>query len=80
MESLAAYIKARELAFTKTNISSGWSGAGLIPFQPRKLIRRVQPITPSPPSTPLPQHNPFGNAFLASPLSTFQLSKLPTLH
>ena len=38
-EWLAAYVKARASAFTCCNIGASWSGAGLIPFSPRKVIR-----------------------------------------
>ena len=37
-EWLKAYIVARECAFSSTNIHSAFSGAGLISFQPRKVI------------------------------------------
>jgi len=54
-EWCTGYVKARLSAFTIHNIRSSWNGAGLYPFQPRKVIRRIQGfVTPSPPSTPAP--------------------------
>jgi hypothetical protein len=38
-EWMDAYIKAREAAFSNSNIASAWRGCGLQPFQPQKVIR-----------------------------------------
>jgi len=65
-EWLNAYAKARPKAFTVVNINSSWAGAGLYPFQPRKVIRRIQSKTPSPPSTSPPPQNIFKNTLLSS--------------
>lgn len=65
-EWVAAYSRARPSAFTLGNINGSWAGAGLNPFQPRKVIRRVQPKSPTPPSTPLPPCNLFENTLLLS--------------
>ena len=40
VEWLQCYISARVNAFSFNNIEGGWLGAGLIPFHPRKVIRR----------------------------------------
>jgi len=61
-----AFIKARKQAFTVQNILSGWSGTGLFPFYPHKVLRRVPEIllpiqsSPQQPSLeyPTPLHNP----------------------
>jgi len=49
-------IKARSLAFTVKNILSGWSGTGIYPFKPEKVLTYIplsSPIEPSSsPSTP----------------------------
>jgi hypothetical protein len=55
VEWLDAYIQAREQAISKTNIESAFRGAGLIPFQPQRVLRIIkhQPTTPPPqPQTP----------------------------
>ena len=36
------YRIARSLSMTVSNIESAWSGAGLIPFMPQKVIRRLK--------------------------------------
>lgn len=66
VEWLTAYVRARSRAFSINNITSSWNGAGLVPFYPPKVIRRVQPETPSPSCTPPPTSNPFENALLMS--------------
>jgi len=60
------YFKARPKAFTVSNINGSWAGAGLNPFQPRKVLRCVQadPVCPS--QTPPPSDNIFDNALLFS--------------
>jgi len=60
------YSKARPKAFTASNIHGIWAGAGLNPFQPRKVLRRVQAESFSPHSTPPPPENVFDNALLLS--------------
>jgi DDE superfamily endonuclease/Tc5 transposase DNA-binding domain/helix-turn-helix, Psq domain len=66
-EWLQCYVLARQSAFTCRNIHGAWNGAGLEPFQPRKVIRRKQGKTP-PPSTPPPSNgsNPFDSVLLNS--------------
>ncbi len=66
VEWLTAYVRARSHAFSTNNIRSSWNGAGLVPFHPQKVIRRVQPETPPPSCTPPPPSNPFENALLMS--------------
>jgi hypothetical protein len=74
-----AFIKARPHAFTVRNIKSGWSGTGLFPFNPEKVLGRIPisnplPIEPSPAarsSTPNPSLSPLDNPDLtSSPLAT----------
>ena len=75
MEWLRAYVGARRSAFSSQNINSSWSGAGLNPFQPRKVIRRVHDYSKSESvTTPPPTSNPFDNALISSPvnISVFQ--------
>lgn len=66
IEWLIAYVKARCTAFRYDNVLGGWSGAGLIPLNPEKILRKLVPatwstlnsrksdhaVTSSPPSTP----------------------------
>jgi len=70
IEWLDAFITARTLAFTTRNILSGWSGTGLSPFYPHKVLRRV-PVLPSevepPPRLPTPVfETPLDNPELTS--------------
>jgi hypothetical protein len=65
-EWTTAYMKARANAFTCYNIRASWDGAGLYPFSPRKVIRRVQPKTPSPPTSPTLNNNLFDKSLLSS--------------
>ena len=46
IEWLDAFITARKLAFTMQNILSSWSGTGLYPFNPQKVLRCI-PLPPS---------------------------------
>jgi hypothetical protein len=43
-EWTCAYIRAREQAFSTLNIIAAFSGTGLFPFQPQKVLRRVPDI------------------------------------
>jgi len=57
-EWLECYIPARTDAFSRTNIQGGWSGAGLVPFQPRKVnSTEVRTITNPPFNTFPRQHH-----------------------
>jgi hypothetical protein len=58
--------KTRPKAFTVSNINGSWAGAGLNPFQPRKVLRRVQANLEPPSETPPPPDNIFDNALLFS--------------
>lgn len=69
------YSRIRPKAFTVSNINGSWAGAGLNPFQPRKVIRQAQAVSPSPPPTPLPITNIFDAALLSS-----SPSDLPRMH
>jgi len=58
-EWVQAFIAAREQAFMKKNILSGWSGTGLHPFNPAKVLGRI-PIPPpsgNEPHTPPQQYD-----------------------
>jgi len=47
-EWLSAFIEAHNIAFTTQNIKSAFAGAGLVPFNPEKALRRVtRPRSPS---------------------------------
>src|SRR5579859_180414 len=74
-EWLQCYIPARVHAFTSSNIKSGWSGAGLVPFNPRKIIRRKLGRSPTPPSTPPPEGTIFDTALLNSSPSNIEATK-----
>ena len=72
--SYDAFITARKQAFTTRNILSGWSGTGLHPFNPQKVLGRV-PVPPpveTPPREPTPIFiNPLDNPELnSSPVET----------
>lgn len=45
IEWLIAYVKARRTAFRHDNVLGGWSGAGLIPLNPEKILRKLVPAT-----------------------------------
>ena len=69
IEWLSAFIKAHENVFNSRNIESAFSGAGLVPFQPAKVIRRVAPppsLTSSPPPAPAAMPSPFDKEVLTS--------------
>ena len=46
-ERLMGYIEARENTFTESNGLGGWHSAGLIPFNPKEVLRHIS----SPPSS-----------------------------
>ena len=55
VEWLDAYIKARAIAFSSRNILSSWKGAGLVPFSPSHILRRISSgrnTTSTPPTSP----------------------------
>jgi DDE superfamily endonuclease/Tc5 transposase DNA-binding domain len=56
-EWLEAYIKARAIALTRRNILSSWRGAGLVPFSPSGILRKLPLLRPgiSTPPLSLPQ-------------------------
>ena len=54
VEWLVTYVKARQTAFRLTNILGGWRGAGLIPLNPHRVIRQLEPRTPSTSRTLIP--------------------------
>ena len=70
-EWLGAYIKSRAKAFVTKNVNGSWCGAGLVPFNPQKVLRRIKSKTPTPSSTPPPNENPFDKAL--SMLSPFNI-------
>jgi hypothetical protein len=75
-EWLGAYVVARELAFKSTNILSAFSGAGLIPFQPRKVIRQLH-FAASKTQTPLSCSSTPADSEQSSPLENIQLTSSP---
>ena len=46
-EWLAAFVHTRQIAFSHSNILGGWCGAGLLPFDPEKVLRHIE-IPPPP--------------------------------
>ena len=66
VEWFGAYIRARGRVFSANNINGSWSGAGLVPFYPPKVLRRIRPATPTPSFTPPPSINPFDNCLLTT--------------
>jgi DDE superfamily endonuclease/Tc5 transposase DNA-binding domain len=46
VEWLIAYVKARQTAFRPDNVFGGWRGAGLLPLNPKKVLRQLEPKTP----------------------------------
>ena len=48
VEWVEKYMEARPLAFTKSNIEGAWRGAGLFPYSPQKVLRKL----PNPPTPP----------------------------
>ena len=46
-EWLGAYVRARSRVFSSSNITSAFSGAGIFPFQPSKVIRCLPTIESS---------------------------------
>src|SRR5579871_404521 len=70
-EWLSVFIEAHHSVFNPRNIRNSFSGAGLVPFNPEKVLHRVLPLTPPPvlnfhstlPTTPT---TPFSNAILTS--------------
>lgn len=66
-EWLEAYVNAHARAFTSWNIRSAFSGAGLLPFCPTKVIRRIgSSLTPPPLSENPEMSTPFDNPNLTS--------------
>ena len=68
-EWLSAYIAAHQKAFSIKNIHAGWSAAGLLPFNPSKVIDRCpankfnrDQIRPQTPTTA----SPFAQSMLNS--------------
>ena len=55
-EWLSAYTKAHARTFTSWNIHSAFSGAGLIPFCPNKVIRRIAKSLSPPPQALTPEN------------------------
>ena len=58
VEWVEKYMEARPLAFTKSNIEGTWRGAGLFPYSPQKVLRKIvnSPSShrPSTPPNPIP--------------------------
>ena len=72
VEWVEKYMEARPLAFTKSNIEGAWRGAGLFPYSPQKVLRKiVNPPTPprlsTPPNTVQPPITPFHQVHSSPP-------------
>jgi len=46
-EWLMAFVRARKVAFSSSNVFGGWRGAGLLPFNPEKVLRNIEIPPPS---------------------------------
>jgi len=74
-EWLVAFVQARQIAFEHSNILGGWRSAGLLPFDPEKVLRHIE-IPPSPaaihpsPSTLPMAHTSLNPALFNSSLLT----------
>jgi hypothetical protein len=82
IEWLEAFTTSRSQAFTTRNILSGWSGTGLYPFNPEKVLRRVPILASNEPpirlSTP-PSNTPLENPDLnSSPLESSAMNAANT--
>ena len=44
-----AFVQARQIAFEHSNILGGWRSAGLLPFNPEKVLHHIE-IPPPPPA------------------------------
>jgi hypothetical protein len=72
-EWMDAYIKAREAAFSISNINSAWRGCGLQPFQPQRCIRAATHTTyVEPRPRTLTEHDIFDKVFENSSPPDFQ--------
>ena len=72
-EWFSAFIEAHRSVFNSRNIRNSFSGAGLVPFNPEKVLHHVPPPTPPPVSVsdfhstlPTTPTTPFCNAILTS--------------
>jgi hypothetical protein len=79
---LEAFTTSRSQAFTIRNILSGWSGTGLYPFNPGKVLRRVPILASNEPPIRLPtppSHTPLENPDLnSSPLESSAMNAANT--
>jgi hypothetical protein len=75
LEFLPCFIRAYNAAITPSNIQGGFRGAGLVPFDPERVISAldVQLRTPSP---PLPNNEPWQSQ---TPHNTLELGSQSTL-
>ena len=73
VEWFEGFIIARQKGLSLSNILGSWLGAGLVPFNPHKVLRRIgAELTPTPPSSPgstTPPPN-FSNDILQSPVDS----------
>jgi hypothetical protein len=46
-------------------LARSWNGAGLVPFNPQKVLHRVSSPIPTPPPTPCSTNNPFENVSIS---------------
>jgi hypothetical protein len=81
VEWMEAFIKARQDSFRVPSIESSFRSARLYPFEPSVVLDKLDPPTPSPPTTPPPMDRPIDlNAALAgsSPPEGTNLHQLNT--
>ena len=52
-EWLTAFAEAREDTFSESNVLGGWRGAGLLPFDPDKVLRHIVVVPPPENSAPV---------------------------
>ena len=70
------YRTSRPIAMTESNILSAWSGAGLFPFNPQKVLHRLRSMPepePLPASTIVATPSPPSNRFNLVPATPSQL-------
>ena len=67
-EWLSAFIEARKSAFSHSNVLGGWRGAGLLPFNPEKVLQHIRIPVPPPQSSPI-----------TSPSATSPPPKIPAI-
>jgi hypothetical protein len=76
---MEGFIIAREKGFSQQNILGSWNGAGLVPWNPRKIMRKVgAEFTPPPPPSPImatPSPRSFLKDVLMSPVNADNIKR-----